>query len=358
MNHHAPQFESRWPHRFAWAVVATTFPLIWVGGLVTTYEAGMAVPDWPNTYGYNLLLYPWQTWFFGPWDLFIEHGHRLLGAAVGLLTIGLAATLWFGRLSGVPRWLGIVALVAVIAQGALGGMRVLFDERQLAKIHACTGPAFFALAVALLVATSRAWRQVTSRLPHPDAGRLQGGAALATLLAYLQLVLGAQLRHISISAPPGVFRTFLAFHLLVAAVLTLMALTLALRTWRRFRPQARLRWLATALCGLIVAQLLLGTSTWIVNYSWPWPQSAPAWLAGYTLIAHGQLQTLTTTGHVALGSLIVGTALALTLWSWRLVAAPAAASSQGSIQSRTSRSTAESNWSPNRAELVAVGGLR
>ena len=60
-------------------LVCATFPLIWVGGLVTTYEAGMAVPDWPTTYGYNLFLYPWQTWMLGPWDLFIEHGHRLAG---------------------------------------------------------------------------------------------------------------------------------------------------------------------------------------------------------------------------------------------------------------------------------------
>src|SRR5437588_9980427 len=76
---------SPWPHRLAIALALVTFPLIWVGGLVTTYDAGMAVPDWPGTYGYNLLRYPWQTWLAGPWDLFIEHGHRLLGAtgAVG-----------------------------------------------------------------------------------------------------------------------------------------------------------------------------------------------------------------------------------------------------------------------------------
>src|SRR5262249_58169712 len=76
------------PPRLAVALALVTFPLIWVGGLVTTYDAGMAVPDWPSTYGYNLLLYPWQTWFAGPWDLFIEHGHRLLAAATGVLAIG------------------------------------------------------------------------------------------------------------------------------------------------------------------------------------------------------------------------------------------------------------------------------
>src|SRR6059036_3304883 len=80
---------SPWPHRLAVALALVTFPLIWVGGLVTTYDAGMAVPDWPGTYGYNLLRYPWQTWLAGPWDLFIEHGHRLLGATAGFVTIGL-----------------------------------------------------------------------------------------------------------------------------------------------------------------------------------------------------------------------------------------------------------------------------
>ena len=316
------QHESRWPHRLAWAVVATTFPLIWVGGLVTTYEAGMAVPDWPNTYGYNLFLYPWQTWLVGPWDLFIEHGHRLLGATVGFLTIGLAVSLWFGKLDGIPRWLGWVALAAVIGQGALGGMRVLFDERQLAKIHACTGPAFFALAVGLLVATARSWRSGVVRTPHRSASSLQSSATMVALLSYLQLVLGAQLRHISVTATPGVFRTFLVFHLAVAGLLLVMAILLAGRSWLQFRAFPKLCWLATGLLAAIACQLALGSGTWLVNYAWPWPSVAPAWLAAYTIVAHGQLQSLVTTGHVALGSLIVGTSVALALWSWRLVSMP------------------------------------
>ncbi len=74
-------------YRWAVSVAIVTFPLIWIGGLVTTYDAGMAVPDWPGTYGYNLWLYPWTTWLFGPFDLFVEHGHRLLATVVGMLTI-------------------------------------------------------------------------------------------------------------------------------------------------------------------------------------------------------------------------------------------------------------------------------
>jgi cytochrome c oxidase assembly protein subunit 15 len=80
---------SPWPHRWAVALACATFPLLWVGGLVTTTDSGMAVPDWPNTYGYNLFLYPWKSWITGPWALFLEHSHRLIGATVGMITISL-----------------------------------------------------------------------------------------------------------------------------------------------------------------------------------------------------------------------------------------------------------------------------
>src|SRR5436190_10251632 len=145
------------PHRLAVVLACATFPLVWVGGLVTTTDSGMAVPDWPNTYGYNLFLYPWQTWLLGPWDLFIEHGHRLLASAVGMLTIGLLILLWRTETRRWMKGLGFAALGLVIFQGVLGGLRVLLDERTLAMLHGCTGPLFFALTVALVVFTSRTW---------------------------------------------------------------------------------------------------------------------------------------------------------------------------------------------------------
>src|ERR1043165_4509809 len=112
----SPNRVSPWPHRLAVVLACATFPLVWVGGLVTTTDSGMAVPDWPNTYGYNLFLYPWQTWLLGPWDLFIEHGHRLLGASVGIITIFLVATVWRKEPRAWVRWLSLAALVCVILQ--------------------------------------------------------------------------------------------------------------------------------------------------------------------------------------------------------------------------------------------------
>ena len=121
-----PPSDSRWPHRLAVLLACTTFPLIWVGGLVTTYDAGMAVPDWPGTYGYNLFLYPWQTWLAGPWDLLIEHGHRLLGALAGLLTIAVVGAAYRWDQRRWLRYLAVIALAAIIAQGCLGGARGYF----------------------------------------------------------------------------------------------------------------------------------------------------------------------------------------------------------------------------------------
>ncbi len=122
------ELSSPWPKRVAKFLTCLTFPLIWVGGLVTSTKAGMAVPDWPTTYGYNMFLYPWETWLMGPWDVFIEHGHRLLGSLVGLVTIVLVIVvqkldnrLWM-------RKLVVFALVAVIAQGVLGGVRVVEND--------------------------------------------------------------------------------------------------------------------------------------------------------------------------------------------------------------------------------------
>lgn len=315
-----PVASNPWPHRVAVLLCCATFPLIWVGGLVTTYDAGMAVPDWPSTFGYNLWLYPWSTWFFGPWDLFIEHGHRLLGTLVGLLAIAFVIAVYRSERHAGLRPLAWLCLVGVLVQGALGGARVLLDDRQLALIHGCVGPCFFAYCAALAVMTSPDWVRAgaieTKKLQGSGSG-LSRLAMLTAGLAFLQLLLGAQIRHISLMAGPGQFRTFVFFHLIVAAALLIHALLLAVRAVRS-RPQAaRVALPAVSLALLIGLQFVLGPATWVVNYGWPqWLAEMP-FAVGHTVQAKSLSQTLVVTAHVAVGSLVLANAVVVATRAFR-----------------------------------------
>jgi cytochrome c oxidase assembly protein subunit 15 len=305
-------------------LACATFPLLWVGGLVTTTDAGMAVPDWPSTYGYNLFLYPWQSWLAGPWDLFVEHGHRLLASAVGMLTIALVVVLWRSEPRAWVRKLGFVALGLVIFQGVLGGMRVLLDERTLAMLHGCTGPLFFSLSVALAVVTSGNWLSNDDPLVRPQSGHVRRLAVVTAVLFYLQLVFGAVLRHMPIESQPATFVLAVRFHLLLAGVLVLHVAILAWLVVRHFRQVRPVFRLTLALVGLLGFQILLGASTWIVKFS------VPAWAAdwlpwnNFANSAGGWLQTHIITGHVAVGSLLLGTSVAIALLALRRLATGAA----------------------------------
>ena len=319
---HAPQNDavaSRWPHRLALATACATFPLIWVGGMVTTHEAGMAVPDWPNTYGYNLFLYPWQSWLSGPFDIFIEHGHRLLGSVVGLLTILMAVGLWRGDRRKLVGWLGWVALAAVIVQGALGGARVLLNERTLAMVHGSFGPAFFCLVVGLMIVTAPRWQSAEPATTSAATGRLRRLALMTTFLAYAQLLVGANLRHLSLTAAPDAGRALAWFHVGLAAVLVSHAVLLAIAAGKAGVPALvrRPTWL---LMTLLAVQPVLGGMTWVFNYGWPLWTERFGWSAAHTIHAQGLFESLIVTAHQATGSLIVAAALVVSLRAWRWLA--------------------------------------
>jgi heme a synthase len=328
MSDSRPARSSHWPHRLAIALALVTFPLIWVGGLVTTYDAGMAVPDWPGTYGYNLFAYPLSTWIAGPWDLFIEHGHRLLGALAGIVAIGLVAIAFRTERSPWLRGAAIGALVLVIFQGMLGGARVLLDQRLVALIHGCVGPLFFAYLAGMIVITSPAWRAAEVRKSSIET-HLVAAAWIAVALAYLQLVLGAVLRHIPLTASSQVFRMALLFHLVIAAALLLHVIVTASYAWRVGTAHSGLRPPSLALPLLVVIQVGLGIGTYVVKYSWP------AWLgdfqfaAAYVVQEKSLQQSLITTAHVATGSLILFVSVLLAMSAGRgFFAQPSAALSR------------------------------
>jgi cytochrome c oxidase assembly protein subunit 15 len=316
------QHESRWPHRWAVLLVCATFPLIWVGGLVTTYKAGMAVPDWPTTYGDNMFAYSWANWlaaaFNGGWDLFIEHGHRLLGSLVGFIAIGFVISTCLSEKRNWVRLGAILALILVVAQGAIGGARVLLDRQTIALIHACAGPLFFAYAIGMAVVTSKFWKDSGDSDQLGDDGRLKRIATATFGLSCVQLVLGGNLRHLHVNTSSSTFMLALAFHILVALVLTGHVAMVCWTIFRRHRSNRKLLVPGVGLAILITLQLLLGGSSWIVKYGWP--NFAIDWqiASGYTVVANSLQQGLTVTAHVAVGSLILGTATLIMMRSSRL----------------------------------------
>ncbi len=336
--------QTPWPHRFAVALLCATFPLIWIGGLVTTMDAGMAVEDWPTTYGYNLFLYPWDTWIFGPFDLFIEHGHRLLGSLVGMITIGLVVAVFLGDRRSWMKAVAIIALLGVIGQGVLGGMRVLFDDRQLAMIHGCVGPAFFALVVAITTFCSHYWHE--AKISSAPNGRKVQRLALVTLgLAYFQLVLGAGLRHLPIDATVGYFRAVVLFHLLMAAALAVHAVLLFRAT--RGVSEMMLAKRGTTILAFVFFQIALGSGTWVVKYGWPSWFGDYSFAAGYTVQTNSILQVIVTTAHVANGSMILAHTTAMAIGALRVFPF------LGATDVRSDASTSE-----RTNEAVRCAGLR
>jgi cytochrome c oxidase assembly protein subunit 15 len=225
------------------------------------------------------------------------------------------------------RGMGLAALALVIFQGALGGMRVLFDERTLAMLHGMTGPLFFGLTVALVIITSNRWWMGALAGSHAttrSAGQIRMVSAVTAILAYLQIVLGAVLRHVPVDSQPTAFLTAVRFHLFLAGILTLHVVLLVGLILSRARHTRPLGQLATILIALVVLQLLLGVATWMEKYSTPaW---ASSWVAhsGTVIRDGGWLQTHIITAHVATGSAIFGTTIALALYAHRLLNSSAA----------------------------------
>lgn len=240
------------PHWFAVLATVFTWPLLFIGGLVTTYRVGMAVPDWPTTFGINMFLFDMTR---ATWAVFGEHTHRLYGAAVGFFTLLLAAEfLVFERRRGV-KWLGVLALLAVIFQGVLGGLRVRWNSTPLAAFHGCFAQAFFGLMVCLCVLTGRSW--LDRETVVEGAGKIRRMALASVGLIYIQVIVGAWLRHYPSSIP-------LAWHAgLAVVVLGHVGMTI-LRVERRRREfpvlVASNRWLAAALA----LQIGLGVGAWLL----------------------------------------------------------------------------------------------
>src|SRR4029450_13688621 len=182
-----------WLNCFAWLTCAATLLLICSGGMVTSKGVGLAVPDWPTTFGYNMFLFPVSKWVGG---ILFEHTHRLMGSAVGFLTIILAVWLWLSEDRQWVRNLGVIALAGVVLQGILGGLRVTMLKNEIGIFHACIAQAFLGLLVFITLVTTKFWRMLaTRRIDFQEFTPIKTLAIAITIAIYVQLALGATMRH-------------------------------------------------------------------------------------------------------------------------------------------------------------------
>jgi len=177
-------------HWYAVFVAASILALICSGGLVTSHGAGMAVPDWPNSFGYNMFLFPVSRWVGG---VLFEHTHRLIASGVGFLTIGLCIFTAVAENRKWVKWLGGIALLAVIIQGVLGGLRVTEHDQLLGLFHGCLAQIYFCLVATIALVTSQFWR----RIEHNQSALrpVRFWTVVVTAMVFVQLAMGASMRH-------------------------------------------------------------------------------------------------------------------------------------------------------------------
>ena len=181
-------------HTLALITAAATFPLIFMGGLVTSHQAGMSVPDWPNSWGYNMFTFPPSKWVGG---ILFEHTHRLAGAFVGFLTVVLMIAAWWTDRRRWMRWTATAIVLAACAQGTIGGLRVVLSNRDLAIVHGCAAQVFFCFVAGYCVMTSRFWAR-RENLPKDELPATRTAlklAVTAVVVILIQLVIGAVMRH-------------------------------------------------------------------------------------------------------------------------------------------------------------------
>jgi cytochrome c oxidase assembly protein subunit 15 len=310
-------------HRYACFCAGSILFLICLGGLVTSHEAGMSVPDWPTTYGYNMFYFPWQDWVGG---IFYEHSHRLVASGVGALMTILAVAMCFQERVWL-RWLALAVPLYVLLEGTLGGLRVVWAKDYIGIFHGCLAQLLFLTVSLIGLFTSRWWIE-TSRKPVPP--KWTGRVAAITVLIFAQLIIGATMRHehagLSITDFPTAYgqawpktdpasvaaynaerlahheQPTSALYILMqmahrvgAVLITCCILAAAAATWLARDTAPELRKWGTVWVGLVFAQFALGM---------------------FTIWTNKAADVATT--HVAVGALTLMTGALLTAMSLRL----------------------------------------
>jgi cytochrome c oxidase assembly protein subunit 15 len=286
-----------------------TFLLIIAGALVTSNDAGLSVPDWPTSFG---SLYKIPRLVGG---VKFEHTHRMIAQGAGLLTIILAIWTWRTERRRWMKYLGWGALATVIAQGILGGLTVLFFlPPPISSAHAALAQTFFCLTVAVAIFTGKKW---VEEVPKVDFDVRRPSLITLTLLSIfvlcVQLILGAMFRHHGMSWWP---------HVVHAAVVAFVLTWTAIRALSQFSKIEAVRKPAILMLGLLITQLCLGFTAFLTRVAW-----------GKDAVQPELPMVISTVAHVAVGALLLATAVVLAIQVWRHV--PVAAEER--LQSREQR---------------------
>lgn len=286
-----------WRRRFSLCTVFVTVILLLWGAVVTSIGAGMAFPDWPSSLGSYNLLNPVEGWWLIPAYL-AEHGHRLIASLVGMLTVGLAVWTWW---EDPRRWmhkLGAAAVLLVVFQGILGGLRVLWVSVDMALIHACVAQVFFAVLVAMTVFVTDTWRERRDVLPDgEDTTRLRRLAYMTVGVIYVQIVLGALLRH----PGAGLAAEFTAVHVTGAFFVVGLVLAVFVLIEKYFDTHSIVRRTSWVLLGAMGLQFALGLAALLVML---YDGSGPG---GYTA------RVVLTVAHLVVGALLFGASVVMAL---------------------------------------------
>jgi heme a synthase len=292
-------------NRFAILVACATFFLIIAGALVTSNDAGLATEDWPLSNGQ---FFPEMVG-----NLFWEHGHRMVATTVGMLTIVLLIYILATEKRQWVRRLGVIALLAVIAQGLLGGLTVKWMlPLPVSTAHATLAQLFFCITVSLAVFTSRSWMEARPLPEEKGTLPLRYLCTTALVTIFLQLIIGATLRH------SATWDQHLPTELILAHIGGALAVTVALGSaamnvlWRHKGHSFLTRPARLALV-LLVVQLLLGVAAYLTRLASP---NDPQPLNPMISI---------TVAHVACGALVFVTMIVLTLRTYRVLPATGAA---------------------------------
>lgn len=284
-----------WTSVLARIAVGATFLLIVAGGLVTGNQAGLAVVDWPNSYGYNMFLYPFARMTGG---IYYEHAHRLLGALVGLTTVILAVRLAQVETRVWVKRMGLIAVALVIGQGILGGLRVTEKSIELAVVHGVTAQVFLSLLVAIAVVSTKTWRSDRAPLPSRRAGADRRIATIAVAALLVQIVFGAIQRHLAAG---------LMLHIVFALVVAAITIAAGARAWGFYPNEAVLKRAGLTVIHATGTQLVLGFCAWMARGAAASGSLSLEW------------KVFVTTLHQGTGAVLLAAAVTLRLWLTRLL---------------------------------------